>query len=110
MFDAPEWLWWVMLLSPMILTPIAAHVVLARAHKRPGFGGMIGIGALGAVPLALFMALTREGGVVGGIVFALVVLAVWGSTIGVALASYVDWLRREDAKRRPPEPDPLDSE
>jgi hypothetical protein len=63
---------------------------------------MIGIGALGAVPLALFMALTREGGIVGGIILALVVLAVWGSSIGVALASYVDWLRREDAKRRPP--------
>lgn len=100
MFDAPEWLWWVMLVSPMIFTPIAAHLVMARARERPGFGGMIGIGALGAVPLALFMALTREGGVVGGIVLAFVVLAVWGSSIGLALASYVDWLRREDAKRR----------
>jgi len=110
MFEAPEWLWWVMLLSPMILTPVAAHLILAYALERPGFGGMMGIGALGAVPLALFMALTREGGVVGGLVFALVVLAVWGSTIGVALASYVDWLRREDAKRRPPEPDLTEAE
>jgi multisubunit Na+/H+ antiporter MnhB subunit len=102
MFEAPEWLWWVMVLSPMILTPVAAHLILARTKERPGLGGMMGIGALGAVPLALFMAATRpDGGIVGGLIFALVVLAVWGSTIGVALASYVDWLRREDAKRRP---------
>ncbi|KPP95063.1 MAG: hypothetical protein ACOCYR_06190 [Erythrobacter sp.] len=101
MFEAPEWLWWVMVLSPMILTPILAHLILARAKERPGLGGMMGIGALGAVPLALFMAATRDGGVVGALIFALVALAVWGSTIGVALVSYVDWLRREDAKRRP---------
>lgn len=110
MFEAPEWLWWVMLVSPLILTPIIANIALARAAERPGLGRMMGIGAAGAIPLALFMALTREGGIVGGLVFALVVLAAWGSTIGLGLASYVDWLRREDAKRRPPEPDLPDSE
>lgn len=103
MFEAPEWLWWVMLVSPLILTPIVANIALARAKERPGFGAMMGIGALGAVPLTLFMAATREGGLGGGFVFALIVLAVWGSTVGAALASYVDWLRREDAKRRPPQ-------
>jgi hypothetical protein len=99
-FEAPEWLWWVMLASPMILSPVAAHILLARAKERPGFGGMMGIGAAGAAPLAVFMALTREGGLVGALVFAMVVLAVWGSTIGFGLVTYVDWLRREDAKRR----------
>ncbi|MEQ8411479.1 MAG: hypothetical protein RIB52_07985 [Erythrobacter sp.] len=100
MFEAPEWLWWVMLVSPLILTPIIANIALARAKERPGFGAMMGIGALGAVPLAVFMAATRDGGLGGAIAFALIVLVVWGSTIGAALASYVDWLRREDAKRR----------
>jgi hypothetical protein len=104
-----------MLASPMILTPLVAHWRLARATGRPGLGGIMGMGALGAVPLALFMALTREGGLFGGIVVALVVLAVWCSTVGAGLVGYVDWLRREDAKRHSPgagptEPSPSEAD